>query len=596
MKRAAIGSQAPRKLLPLPIGNSDWAHVAAHDWHADKTQLISGLLDCDATVALFTRPRRFGKTFALRMLKTFFENAEKDNTRLFKNTKVWQNPRCRKEQGKYPVIHITLKDAKGGDWRNVRALVESAVAAEFRRHVAVFADKECLPEWQSASSAIRQGRSTDAQLNLSLGTLAEALHVHYGEKPVILIDEYDSPINYAATHGFGEEALQFFRNFLSAALKDGEHCRLGVMTGILRVAKEGVLSGLNNPKVYSVFDDAFSDCFGFTEDEVRGMLEYYGHPEKMEEAKAWYDGYRFGRHGIYNPWSLLNYVADGFKPQPYWTSTSSNDLVTDALKRMTPAMRDALADFFEKRKSMVPCSKELGRYGTIQNNPDIKWSLLVHTGYLKVLSGPDPKGRHELAFPNLELQRVFCDDILEPIQRSPDANGVYQRILDALVDDDPDLFRRSLEKFLLVSASCFDMAHEDFFHGLLLGLLASMGDEYEIKSNREEGDGRPDILMRPRPGRTLPGVILELKSPTLPKRASQKRIDAALNAAAQEARRQIDKRRYAAEMEADGIAVLKYGIGFSGKHVALASVVARRGSPGRKASPILKARRKKSRK
>ena len=568
MKNTGKGKTA--KLPALPIGNSDWAHVVANDWYADKTQLISGLLDKDATVALFTRPRRFGKTFALNMLQTFFEKTEKSNVHLFKGTKVWRNPEHRAEQGKYPVIFITLKDAKGSDWVEMRSFIESAVAQEFRRHIPVFSDPNCLSDWKAVSDAVRMGTSTPAQLATSLGMFAAALHAHYGEKPVILIDEYDSPINYAATHGFGEECLQFFRNFLSGAMKDGKHCRLGVMSGILRVAKEGVLSGLNNPKVYSVFDETFSDCFGFTEDEVRGMLATFGHPEKFAEAKDWYDGYLFGGREIYNPWSLLNYVDDGFKPQPYWTNTSSNDLVTDAMSRMTPAMRNALADFFEKKEVTVPCSKELGKYGTIQNNPQIIWSLLVHTGYLKALSAPDGNNQARLAFPNRELVRVFRDDILDPITCAPIVGDDLQGILGSLTSGDDEGFRKAVEAFLVSSASYFDTAKEDFFHGLLLGLLAMGRDYFEIKSNREGGDGRPDILMKPRPGVTLPGVVLELKSPTIPARASQKRIDTLLKSAAKAARRQIDEKRYAAEMEAEGIAVLKYGIGFHGKHVALA--------------------------
>ena len=400
--------------------------------------------------------------------------------------------------------------------------------------------------------------------------LASALHAHYGERPVILIDEYDSPINYAATHGFGEEALQFFRNFLSGAMKDGEHCRLGVITGILRVAKEGVLSGLNNLKVYSVFDDAFSDCFGFTEEEVQGMLVTFGHPEKLDEVKDWYDGYRFGPSEIYNPWSVLNYVDDGFKPRPYWTSTSSNDLVADVMAHMTPRMRESLADFFEKKEARVPCALELGKYGTIQNNPQIIWSLLVHTGYLKVLSGPNDHNQAVLAFPNRELVRVFRDDILDPITCTPTVGDDLQDILDSLTSGNAEKFRKAIEAFLVSSASYFDTAKEDFFHGLLLGLLALGRDTFEITSNREEGDGRPDILMKPRSGVTLPGVILELKSPKIPAHASQKRIGTLLAAAAKQARKQIDAKRYAAEMEAEGIAVLKYGIGFSGKRVDLA--------------------------
>ena len=569
MEKVSNGKKA--KLPALPIGNSDWAEVKAGYWSADKTQLISGLLDKKTTVALFTRPRRFGKTFAMNMLQTFFEKAEKSNARLFKDTKVWRNPEHRAEQGKYPVISITFKDAKGGTWELVRACVRRAVAKEFLRHEATFSARRCSSEWKAASKAMRMGTADDETMMASLGILAAALHAHHGERPVILIDEYDSPINYAATHGFGEEALQFFRNFLSGAMKDGKHCRLGVITGILRVAKEGVLSGLNNLKVYSVFDEAFSDCFGFTEDEVRAMLATFGHPERIDEAKDWYDGYLFGKSEIYNPWSLLNYVDDGFKPQPYWTSTSSNDLVTDAISRMTPRRRDELADMFEKGKRKVPCARELGPYGLIQNNPEIIWSLLVHTGYLKPLSVPGETGQAVLAFPNRELRRVFCDDVLEPIKRFPNAGDDLYDILDSLTSGDAEKFRKAVERFLVSSASYFDTAKEDFFHGLLLGLLALGRDTFEISSNREGGDGRPDILMKPRPGVALPGVILELKAPKIPARAPRKRLHALLSSAAKKARKQIDEKRYAAELEAEGIAVLKYGIGFSGKHVALAN-------------------------
>ena len=567
---AKRNSQNSAKLPTLPVGNSDWAHVVAHNWHADKTQLISGLLDKDATVAVFTRPRRFGKTFAMRMLKTFFEKTEKGNAHLFKGTKVWQRSEHRAEQGKYPVIFFTFKDAKNATWEGTASLIADVVAEEFLRHRAAFSDEACPEKWRCDFNDLQRKNATTATLMRSLGILAAALHAHHKAKPVILIDEYDSPINYAATHGFGEEALQFFRNFLSGAMKDGEHCRLGVITGILRVAKEGVLSGLNNLKAYSVFDDAFSDCFGFTEEEVRGMLATFGHPERIDEAKAWYDGYRFGSAEIYNPWSLLNYVDDGFKPRPYWTSTSSNDLVSDVMARMTPRMRESLADFFEKKKARVPCALELGKYGTIQNNPQIIWSLLVHTGYLKVLEGPDSKKLATVAFPNKELAQVFEDDILTPMMCTPTLGDDLQDLLEALTSGESEKVRKSVEAFLVSSASYFDTAKEDFFHGLLLGLLALGRDTFEITSNREEGDGRPDILMKPRPGVTLPGVVLELKSPKIPARASQKRINALLDSAAQQARKQIDEKRYAAEMEAAGLAVLKYGIGFCGKRVALA--------------------------
>ncbi len=562
-------TQNGAKLPSLPVGNSNWAEVKAGYWSADKTQLITGLLDKKSMVAIFTRPRRFGKTFAMRMLQSFFEKTEKSNACLFKGTKVWQKREYRAEQGKYPVIFITFKDAKREDWRLTRMKIAAAIRDEYDRHATAFTARGCPETAKSFYRRICVKQETPDDLDGALGVLAAALHSYHKERPVILIDEYDSPINYAATHGFGEEALQFFHNFLSGAMKDGEHCRLGVITGILRVAKEGVLSGLNNPKVYSVFDDAFSDCFGFTEEEVRGMLATFGHPEKIDEAKDWYDGYRFGGCEIYNPWSLLNYVDDGFTPKPYWLSTSSNDLVGDVLSRLSPEMRDTVANLFEKKEDEATLSPDLGPYGLIQDNEEILWSLLVHTGYLKVTSGPDSNGTATIAFPNRELRRVFRDDILARMKRQP-SGQLVGRLTRALSSGDSERFRKSLEDFLSVSASYFDTAKEDFFHGLLLGLMAALIESYEIRSNREEGDGRPDILMRPRPGITLPGVVLELKSPKIPARASQKRIGALLTAAAKQARKQIDEKRYAAEMEADGVPVLKYGIGFSGKRVSLA--------------------------
>ena len=559
-----------KKRLPaLPVGNSDWAAVKAGYWSADKTQLISGLLDKKSTVAVFTRPRRFGKTFAMNMLQAFFEKAEKGNAHLFKGTKVWQKSEHRAEQGKYPVIFISFKDAKGGTWAETFELIADVLAEEFLRHEAVFNDKKCPGKWRKDFDAFQNKRATSAMVMRSLGVLAAALHAYYKERPVILIDEYDSPINYAATHGFGEEILQFFRNFLSGAMKDGKHCRLGVITGILRVAKEGVFSGLNNPKVYSVFDDAFSDCFGFTEYEVRSMLATFGHPEKFNEAKDWYDGYVFGGREIYNPWSLLNYVDDGFKPKAYWLGTSSNDLVSDVLSRLSPEMRDTVANLFEKKEGEATVTADLGPYGLIQDNEEILWSLLVHTGYLKITAGPDSNGTATIAFPNREVRFVFRDDILARMKRQPSGQFVG-RLTRALSSGDAERFRASLEDFLVASASYFDMAKEDFFHGLLLGLLAAMNENYEVKSNREDGDGRPDILMKPRAGVTLPGVVLELKSPKIPARATQKRIGTLLASVAKKARKQIDEKRYADEMEAECITVLKYGIGFGGKRVVLA--------------------------
>ena len=580
----------PAKLPPLPIGNSDWSDVRARYWSADKTQLISGLIDKQATVALFTRPRRFGKTFALEMLHTFFEKTEKSNAHLFEGTKVWADPVHRPEQGRYPVIHITFKDARGDGWDSVVRNIAVAVRTEFYRHRKSFDDVNCPENARSLFRDLLDRTSIPTDLETSLGVLAATVHAHHGEKPVILIDEYDSPINHASTHGFGEEALQFFRNFLSGALKDGKHCRLGVITGILRVAKEGVLSGLNNLEVWSVFEDDYSDCFGLTEDEVKDLLATYGHPEKLDEAKDWYDGYVFGGREIYNPWSLVNYVRQDFTPKPYWANTSSNDLVRTTVANLPRQERAKIENIIENGKGSLTIAPDLGPYGTVMNRVDAAFALLVHTGYLKVLEGPTATGACTAAFPNREVEKVFIDDIVASMNAKP-AGSFSRGLGEALLSGDAEVFRAALEDFVRASASFFDMAGEDFFHGLMLGLLAITREDFEIASNREDGDGRSDIRLRPRPGRAFPGVVLELKHVKIPSRTPAATIRAKLDAAARKALRQIGGKGYAEEMERelaerdqllvtrhsslvtaqDALPrVLRYGLAFGAKRVALA--------------------------
>ena len=580
----------PAKLPPLPIGNSDWAEVRTGYWSADKTQLISGLLDRKATIVLFTRPRRFGKTFAIEMLKTFFERTEKSNAPLFEGTKVWQNPEHRAEQGKYPVIHMTFKDAKGDNWPQTLSKIVAVVRDEFDRHDDIFHDAKVKESARAFYRELCIEQKNPENSDRALGILATALHAFHKEKPVILIDEYDSPINYAATHGFGEEALQFFRNFLSGAMKDGKHCRLGVITGILRVAKEGVLSGLNNLEVWSVFENDYSDCFGLTEEEVKDLLATYGHLEKLDEAKDWYDGYVFGGREIYNPWSLVNYVRHDFTPKPYWANTSSNDLVRTTVANLPRQERAKIENIIENGKGSLTIAPDLGPYGTVMNRVDAAFALLVHTGYLKVLEGPTATGACTAAFPNREVEKVFIDDIVASMNAKP-AGSFSRGLGEALLSGDAEVFRAALEDFVRASASFFDMAQEDFFHGLMLGLLAMTREDFEIASNREDGDGRSDIRLRPRPGRAFPGVVLELKHVKIPSRTPAAAIRAKLDAAARKALRQIGAKGYAEEMERELAErdqplvtrhsslvtaqdtpprVLRYGLAFGAKRVALA--------------------------
>ena len=399
-------SGVPVERLPLPIGNSDWAAVTKDYWSADKTQLISGLLDKKTAVALFTRPRRFGKTFALEMLHTFFEKTEKSNVGLFKGTKVWQNPKHRAEQGKYPVLHITLKDAKGTDWKQTKAFIREAVADEFRRHADVFSGRKCGKDWKTASEGMRMGTAADETIAKSLGILAAALHAHYGEKPVILIDEYDSPINYAATHGFGADALQFFLNFLSSALKDGEHCRLGVMTGILRVARDAYLNGELSEDLNSIFDGCFADCFGLTEAEVKSLLKAYGRIGKFDEVRAWYGGYFVGESELFDPGSLLEYVKNAFTAQAF-RDDEADDVVVDAIKsKLTPSALGDLSEIVNGGSAFVRYDSYPDGAAIASRDPDSAFTLSVHAGYLRARGGQQ-LGYGHVDCPNAERKKFW---------------------------------------------------------------------------------------------------------------------------------------------------------------------------------------------
>ena len=367
----------------LPVGNSDWGHVVTHNWHADKTQLISGLLDKDATVALFTRPRRFGKTFAMNMLQTFFEKTDESNAHLFECTKVWQDPKHRAEQGKYPVIFITFKDAKSETWEDTLRGICAAVRIEYKRHRQVFEAPDCDEDAQSLFKDVLDRNKIPVDIDTSLANLAAALHAHYGERPVILIDEYDSPINYAATHGFGEEALQFFRNFLSGAMKDGEHCRLGVITGILRMARDTYLNGELSEDLSSIFDCCYTDCFGLTEAEVKSLLKAYGRIDKFDEVREWYGGYFMGKTEIFNPSSVLEYVKNGFKAKVY-LDDGDEDVVVDAIKaKLTPRGFGKLLEIVNDGSAVVRYESYPDGAAIANSDPGSAFTLSVHAGYLR---------------------------------------------------------------------------------------------------------------------------------------------------------------------------------------------------------------------
>ena len=534
--------------LPPPVGTSDWATFSRDSYCVDKTLMIKELIDAKTRVALFTRPRRFGKTTAMRMIRAFYEG----DASLFEDKLIWAaGEEYRKEQGAHPVIYLTFKDVKQLTAEEAFTRLAAVVGGEVARFAEAVADGLADESKRNSLGRVMRRQGTRDELSESLGLLAEAIHAHSGKLPVILIDEYDQPITTASVNGFYDEMCAFMRVFLSGSLKDNEHCHMGLMTGVLRVAKEGILSGLNNLKVWAVFDEPFSQYFGFTEAEVETMAKYYGAADKLPEIKAWYDGYDFAGTEIYNPWSVLQYFDRNCKPDAYWLDTSSNDLITEIVRDLPHDMVKTLEALLRDETPRVAMAKELGPYKSIRERKDSLYALLVSAGYLKVAS-PIVDGRCRVAIPNHEIAQVFVSDIRNKIN-----NALYVGtgdIVDALLDRDPEALKSAIGSFLLESVSYFDAAAEGLFHGLTLGFLAVLRKRFRVLSNAESGEGRFDIALRPLV-EPSPAFIIEVKKADSP--------DDDLKALAREARRQIDGRQYDATFRAEGIAdIEKIGLAY----------------------------------
>ena len=568
MEKEATATGARRRLLPLPVGKSIWEEVAAHCYCVDKTLLIRDLIATRAGTVLFTRPRRFGKTTAMQMLKCFFEKRgadEPDVRHLFESRAIahcedadeWMA-----EQGKYPVIYLTFKDHKSLRWKEAYGALAIDIGKEFKRHAACM---ESLPPGKEREDYVDicERRADSTLLENSLKVLVDALHRHYKEDVVVLIDEYDTPVTTASANGYYEEMVAFMRTFLPGALKDNAHVKMGVMTGVLRVAKEGMLSGLNNLNVFTVFDEPFSEYFGFTEDEVEEMARYYGREDKLPEIRSWYDGYVFGGREVYNPWSVLYYFNAGCVAKPYWLDTSSNDIIAELVETLPFDMAKTLELLMKDKSAIVPMTSELGPYQYIRDTPQTLYALLVSAGYLK------PKGdivneRCAVEIPNREVRHVFLKDILYKLRKASRSSEAENELENTFLTRDIDAFRTYIEEFLLESASYFDASAEGFYHGLVLGMISFMRDVYVITSNRESGYGRFDIMLKPRAEhRDFPAVVIEVK-------AAKTEVDD-LDALAAEARRQIDEKNYAASLVAEGVTdIMKFGIAFFAKRAAIA--------------------------
>ena len=553
--------RAPKR--PLPIGVSNYCLASSEYYYIDKTMMIKDFIDERPMVTLFTRPRRFGKTLNMDMLRVFFEKTNEDTSVYFKDKQIWQcGDYYTKHQGQYPVIFLTFKDVKSMTWEETFQKIRRLISLEFIRHNEL-ETSSVLTSYEKEQYHLLAGDSgdeVDCQMGLQL--LSLLLHKHYGRECIIIIDEYDTPIQQGHTCNFYPEIVNFMRNFFSGGLKDNPHLAFGFLTGILRVAKESIFSGMNNLKTYSILDDGYSSYFGFTEKEVKDMLRYYGKDDKYNELSEWYDGYRFGNTEIFNPWSVINYISDNCFPKAFWQSTGSNEIIGEIIQAATPEITKDLYKLLcgEKIAAYIDTGVI---YPEVQNNPYSIYSFLLVAGYLKVANiYPQSDGNFmcDVAIPNKEITFVYEKEVLNRTNQNSLAISISQ----AIFSKDTQKLQALLEDFMVKSISSIDGANEGFYHGMMLGLCAILGNRYKIRSNRESGLGRFDIQLMPLT-KGMPGFIFEFKH------TKDEHTD--LSALADSALQQIEAKKYDTELRDNSVnSIISIGIAFRGK-----SAVVRRG-------------------
>lgn len=550
----------------LPIGISEYVRAQSEYYYVDKTLLIKEFLDSRPLVSLFTRPRRFGKTLNMDMLRVFFEMSDQDTSIYFKDKAIWKcGEKYIKHQGKYPVIFLTFKDVKFESWDATISKIAALLRIEFGRHREL-ENSAKLPDFEKDYyKRIVKGNPTEVDLSAALENLSRMLYLHHGVKPLIIIDEYDAPIQEAYSQNFYDEIIGFMRNFFSGGFKDNQYLAYGFLTGILRIAHESIFSGLNNLTVNTIFNEKYDSFFGFTYPEVKQLLSYYDISDKEEELRDWYDGYLFGNEEIYNPWSVISYIGNNCLPQAYWVNTGKNEAIADV-------MRVASDDVVEKLYALLQGEMVIARieqntvYRILTDDPAYIYSLLMATGYLKTNKKTlqdDGSYLCEVAIPNKEIASIYKSEILSYLMEvGAVTKTTANKIAESLYSNDTDKLQKAIREYMLKSMSFYDAGAEGFYHGLFLGLIALMDNQYKIRSNRESGDGRYDVSMFPKEN-DRPGIIIEVKW-------DKDLDDKSLDKLASEALKQIDDKNYETEMRDDGINdILKFGMAFSGKHVSI---------------------------
>ncbi len=545
----------------LPIGVESFEKIIKENYYyIDKTGLIADLMANRAEVTLFTRPRRFGKSLNMSMLKAFFEIGTDES--LFDNLKISEyKSLCYEYLGKYPVVSITLKDVSGADIATAKAQIKAIIGREALKYNEILSDDKLTGEEKSLYKAIIEVTNgefamDDMVLRNSIMNLTHILEKYYGRKVILLIDEYDVPLDKAHVGGYYEEMSALIRDILCAALKSNNSLKLAVLTGCLRIAKESIFTGLNNLRVQSVSDVGFSEWFGFTDSDVVRLLEDYGFQDKYEIVKEWYDGYRFGKSNVYCPWDVINYVQtlrtdNEAVPELYWSNTSGNDLLNNLIAGANDQTRHEIEVLLAGESVKKAVRTEL-TYRDIEDSLDNIWSVLYMTGYLTMMSRTS-EGEYELIIPNREIYSLMKSGIYQHLKReAANKTADAKKLFDAIVNGEPQKFEDTFSDYLIQHISIRDTnvrkeMKENFYHGYLLGILSAVSGA--VVSNRESGDGYADIIIKSAETRT--GVVLEIKY------AENENLDAYCD----EALHQISEKNYEQSLIDDGMDVIrKYGV------------------------------------
>ncbi len=545
-----------KEYRPLPIGTEDFKEIIEEGfYYVDKTLLIKDLLDNLSKVTLFTRPRRFGKTLNMSMLKYFFEDTGEEaknaeNHALFDGLKIMDaGEKYTDQMQKYPVISLTLKSAKQATFEDAYFKIQMEIIQEFINHRSVLGHDRLTDFQKDQYRKIMNGKAEPKEYSGALKFLSECIYSATGKKSIILIDEYDVPLENSYFRGFYHEMIDFIRSLFESALKTNPNLQFAVITGCLRISRESIFTGLNNLRIVSILDDKYAEYFGFTPKEVEKMVQYYGLEARMEDIRRWYDGYLFGKEEVYNPWSVIYYLDDLTvnpvrTPKAYWSNTSSNDIVRDLIHKADGTAREELETLMDGGMIRKPIHEDI-TYGEINENQDNLWNFLFFTGYLKKVSEEfeERKRYLVLTIPNDEVLTIYEDKISEWFDeqiKTRDFSSLYQ----AMLTGDAETLQKELTMLLKQTISYTDSA-EAFYHGFLAGVLANMAPDYRVKSNRESGKGRYDLCVFHGVDSEKPAAIIELK-------LAESFREQSMEKAAQIALEQITGKEYDEELAIEG--------------------------------------------